>query len=177
MEGQLKDCFLFYIEERVTDHYLFGFKQISEIAVKALSPGINDPGTAIKAIDMLSVLFIKKMTMKEKNYVADEDGNVLVVFKNPSLEELLYLNLTPIREYGKGDANVMINLLESLKNLAYTDKGDRKYQPVLSKYIKSMVASCRGNIDNDLDIEQLNKVIEQINNLLSEDYHVDALGK
>ncbi|GJM32421.1 MAG: hypothetical protein DHS20C18_14220 [Saprospiraceae bacterium] len=175
VEEDIRSCFIFYIEEHVADHYLFGFKQISEIAVKALSPGINDPGTAIKAIDMLSILFIKKMKLKEKNYVLDEDKKLLVIFKKPTLEELLYENLTPIREYGKQDATVMLNLIESLKNLAYADKDNRSYQPVISKYIRSMVISCEKHITNDLDMEQLDRMIEKINTLLGGDYYVKGL--
>ncbi len=173
LENDIRNCFIFYIEERVSDHYLFGFKQISEIAVKALSPGINDPGTAIKAIDMLSVLFIKKMELNERTYVAD-DEKILFVLKNPTLEKLLYINLTPIREYGKHDSTVMFNLLESLKNLVYADRDTQRFQRVLTKYIQSMMFACHENIKNDLDLEQLEELISKINSLLAEEYTVDA---
>lgn len=172
VEEEIRNCFIFYIEEHVTDHYLFGFKQISEIAVKAMSPGINDPGTAIKAIDMLSILFIKKMRINEKSYHLNADGKLNFFVKSPGLEYLLYTNLTPIREYGKNDANVMIQILESLKNLAFSDKENRKYQKVLSKYIQSMIRSCDDHISNDLDREQVDQMVESINYLLGEEYTV-----
>lgn len=63
--NRLLDCFDFYVEEYAHRHFFFGFKQIVEIAVRALSPGINDPGTAIKAIDMLSVLLAERMEMPD----------------------------------------------------------------------------------------------------------------
>lgn len=175
IEDDIRNCFIFYIEERVTDHYLFGFKQISEIAVKALSPGINDPGTAIKAIDMLTVLFIRKMTLNEKSVLTDQEDKVRVVFRNPTLEELLYINLTPIREYGKSDATVMLNLLESLKNMVYADKEKQSYQPILAKYINSIISSVNNNIKNELDVEELNRIIDRINNLLSTSNQVAKL--
>ena len=56
----LSTFFKFYDEDVLDDHYIFGFKQISEIAVKSLSPGINDPGTAIKAIDFLALLLSQR---------------------------------------------------------------------------------------------------------------------
>lgn len=169
---EIRNCFIFYIEEHVADHYLFGFKQISEIAVKAMSPGINDPGTAIKAIDLLSILFIKKMRINEKNYILNDSGKLLLFYKIPSLESLLYFNLTPIREYAKADANVMLQILESLKNLAFADKDMHAYQAVLSKYIESMIRSCERHIHNDLDKEQINNMIEYINRLLGDEYTV-----
>ena len=168
----IRNCFMFYIEEHVSDHYLFGFKQISEIAVKALSPGINDPATAIKAIDMLSILFIDKMSLNEKNYILDSDGKLLVFFRAPTLEELLFINLTPIREYGKQDATIMLKILESLKNLAYADKIAQQYQGLLTKYMQSMILSAVNNIKNDLDIEQIDISINRINQILGKDYNV-----
>lgn len=170
--NDIRNCFIFYIEEHVSDHYLFGFKQISEIAVKALSPGINDPATAIKAIDMLSILFIDKMNLNEKNYFLSPNGKLLVFFKSPSLEELLFINLTPIREYGKQDATIMLKILESLKNLAYADRTVEQHQGLLTKYMQSMIASAMENIKNDLDIEQIDILINHINQVLGKDYSV-----
>ena len=69
----LLDCFDFFIEEYAHAHYLFGCTQISEIAVKALSPGINDPGTAITAIDMLSVLFSKRLPLPDLDIAQLDD--------------------------------------------------------------------------------------------------------
>ncbi len=175
LEEDLRNCFIFYIEERVADHYSFGLKQISEIAVKALSPGINDPGTAIKAIDLLSILFIKKMTINERHYLSNADNQLMVILQKPSLEKLLYLNLTPIREYGKGDATVLLQLLESLKNLAYADKDRQQYQPVISKYLRSMLNTCDQHIQNELDREQLDHMVQKINYLLGEEYGVGGL--
>jgi len=172
VQNEILNCFIFYIEEHVSDHYSFGFKQISEIAVKALSPGINDPATAIKAIDMLTILFIEKMQINEKNYLTDVDGKLMVFFECPSVEQLLFINLSPIREYGKHDATIMLNLLESLKNLAYADREKQEFQNVLSKYTQDLINSSVKYIDNDLDIEQIDKYIERINALLVKDYSV-----
>lgn len=170
--NDLRNCFIFYIEEHVSDHYLFGLKQISEIAVKALSPGINDPATAIKALDMLSILFIKKMRLNEKNYITDEDGKLLIFFRTPTLEELLFINLTPIREYGKTDATIMLKILESLKNLAFADKDKQQYQKLLTKYMQSMIFSAEKHIVNDLDLQQIDAMIDRVNYLLGKEYSV-----
>ncbi|UII24772.1 DUF2254 domain-containing protein [Fulvivirga maritima] len=172
VEEDIRSCFIFYAEEHVSDHYLFGFKQISEIAVKALSPGINDPGTAIKAIDLLSILYIKKMTHKERRYLQNDGGEPLVIIRQLSLDRLLYFNLTPIREYGKEDATVMLNLLESMKNLAYADKDLLEHQQILEKYTKSIVASCQKHIHNSLDVEQINAMIKRVNEFLQEQHQV-----
>lgn len=55
--------------ELVQDNYLLAFKQITEIAVKAMSPGINDPGTAINTIDYLTELFALRMQKKDNGII------------------------------------------------------------------------------------------------------------
>ncbi len=160
---KIRGACLFYAEENVTDHYLFGFKQISEIAVKALSPGINDPGTAIKAIDLLSILFIDRMNLREKNAEVDENGNPIIFLPHISLDQLLYENVIPIRKYGETDATVMLNLLELLKNLIYADNYRFDYERVLVKYAEDLRSTIVANAFSPIDHEQFNRMIRKIN--------------
>jgi uncharacterized membrane protein len=167
VKGELLNCFVFYTQEHVNDHYLFGFKQISEIGIKALSPGINDPGTAIKAIDLLSILFIERMRMVERRYVMDEDDVERVWLPGLSLKSLLYAIMTPLREYGKNDASIMLKLLSFMKNLGYADIDQREHQEVLREFVESLVSSCRSYVDNSLDKEQINKALAEVSSVLS----------
>ena len=177
IEIALAKCFVFYPEEHISDHYAFGFKQISEIAVKALSPGINDPATAIKSIDMLSVLFIKKMGMDEKYFKRDDEGTIRLYFKEITLDQLLYENLTPIQEYGKTDMKVMLNILESLKNMLYADKSSNKNKKVLLEYTESMVKTCHRYVETAMDLKVINNMIGIINEIVSEKFDVIPLEK
>lgn len=76
---KILDCFIFYIEEYISDHYRYGLTQISEIAVKAMSPGINDPGTAVKSIDMLSILLIERLKISTINYSCHQSEKITVI--------------------------------------------------------------------------------------------------
>ncbi len=60
--NEILDEFIFYDNEYIQDNYSYGIKQLSEIATKALSPGINDPETAIRTINYLTLLFVQKST-------------------------------------------------------------------------------------------------------------------
>lgn len=163
------DCFVFYTEEHVGDHYLFGFKLISEIAVKALSPGINDPGTAVKAIDLLSMLFIRKARLREKRYEKDEEGTIRVWLSGTSLKMLLYNNLTPIRQYGKNDTTVMLKLLEMMINLTYSDLHNEPLREMITEFVLSLQESCSASVDNMLDRQQINNSLNRLSRLLEED--------
>ncbi len=173
-EKAIHDCVLFYPEDLLSDHYAFGFKQVSEIAVKAMSSGINDPGTAVKAIDMLSVLFLKKMSMIERNCYFDSDGHPRLFVPVYPMERLLYDNLTPIRAYAKQDAVVMYNLLESLRNLLAAGEGE-EYRPLLCTYVESMRDSIQENINNPLDIDMINRMISQINRYLAAERRLELI--
>ncbi|MCA6073641.1 DUF2254 domain-containing protein [Fulvivirga sedimenti] len=163
IENKIRTACTFYAEEHVGDHYLFGFKQISEIAVKALSPGINDPGTAVKAIDLLSILFIDRMNLREKLYETGSDGQPVLYLPEVSLDYLLYHNIMPIRKYGESDAAVMFNILECLKNLIYADSSQKGYERVLVRYISDLRETIVANNFTPLDHEQFNHLIFKIN--------------
>ncbi len=170
---QIHSCFNFYMEEFVTDHYSYGFKQITEIAVKALSPGINDPGTAVKAIDLLSILFMKKMRLEEFDFVADK--KIRITSEDYNMEDLLYDSLTPIRAYGKKDALVMINLLEAFKNMAYSAQNKVIINNKLSTQVKSTIVDIDENIQNHLDRSQINKMLKALNKHLPVSAQVNPL--
>ncbi len=166
--ANIRACFTFYTEDQVKDHYFFGFKQISEIAAKALSPGINDPGTAIKSLDLLSVLFIKRMEISEPMYALDKNEVPRIFFSPVMLEELILHNLIPIREFGKSDVLVMVKLLEVLKNMVFADREKKKYTDTLSETIKSIIQCADSALKNSLDREQVNLLIRIIDKTFSE---------
>ena len=165
---KIKGCFTFYIEEYVGSHYTFGMKQISEVAVKALSPGINDPGTAIKCTDLLFMLFLEKLSIPEREFELDESGKLRVMYRPLTLDELLFLNLTPIQQYGQQDSLVMLNLLEGLKNLAYCDQHDRSYTSTLTRFSESLISEMKEKTSFSQSHERINRMIDRLNELLDE---------
>ncbi len=175
LQKDIKSYFTLYTQERVTDHYSFGFKQISEIAVKALSPGINDPGTAIKAIDLLSDLFIQLLYVQEKTYLLNEDDDICVYLSPISYEDLMYQTLIPIREYGNADIIIFIRLLDCLEHMLYVVKDEKKYTEIFYKYIVNMISCSHEHVDNELDKERINQRIRRINRELDSEHKIEAI--
>jgi uncharacterized membrane protein len=87
-----------------------------------LSPSINDPGTAIKALDYLTDLFIIRMRLTDEKIFHDDTGQLRLRLDEVSFRELMSLCLGPIRVYGKEDPIIMLRLLNLLKNLCYEAK-------------------------------------------------------
>ncbi|ARU90675.1 hypothetical protein B9K09_09065 [Pseudomonas sp. M30-35] len=165
--NKLLDCFDFFIEEYPSTHYLFGCKQISEIAVKALSPGINDPGTAIKSIDMLSVLFSQRLNLPTFDFSELEDEPPRLFINELPLDQLLQQVLGPIRTYGAADPSVLVSLLQAFKNLLHQNpKPEHKEQ--LLRHARSVIESADEHLATPRDREEINDFIERINSAAKE---------
>lgn len=161
---ELLDCFDFFIEEYVGSNYFFGCKQISEIAVKALSPGINDPGTAIKAIDLLSVLMVKRMALPDWDMAPLRDQAPRLFYCELPFTELLLLVYGPIRNYAAGDVLVLGTLLQAFKNLLHEARhSDRQLE--LRQHICSVLEAADRSLAERIDRDAINAQIARINSI------------
>lgn len=104
----------------------FGVRQIVDIAVRALSPGVNDPTTAVDAIGSLMGVLSELARRQLGHELAVDDGGVLrVVLPRPGLPEYIDLGCDQIRRYGAAEPAVMAGLLRMLVEvgrLAGTDE-------------------------------------------------------
>jgi uncharacterized membrane protein len=105
-----------------------------DIAIKALSPAINDPTTAVQTIDQIEDLLrrLGKLDL-DAGYASDPDGVVRLIFPMPTWEDYLTLALDEIRQYGVTSVQVMRRMRSALVGLAdslsSTERGDavRRY--------------------------------------------------
>ena len=103
----------------------FGFRQLVDVAARALSPGINDPTTAVHVIGHLSVLLCRLATRSPgPEQVTDDEGRVRVIIVLPVLGDFLDLCLDQPRQYGAADPTVAKHLLLLLQELAWCDPQD-----------------------------------------------------
>jgi uncharacterized membrane protein len=124
---------IFYHKESVKANYAYGFTQLSEVAVKALSPGINDPGIARLCVQYLSDMFIELYYIKDKTVFTDAEGRIRLIIDKISFDELFNACITPIRQYGKKDLSIVRALLELIKVIGEQDKDEKRYQKILNQ--------------------------------------------
>ncbi len=115
-------------------------KQISEIAVRALSPGINDPGTAKKAIDLLTSLLVLQLKVPAYKVYNDEKQIPRIAAPHKPFGLMLQKYLLPIRHYGRDNVNINLKLLYSLQVLLDNDKA-QQHQKVLHKELNALQQS------------------------------------
>jgi uncharacterized membrane protein len=80
---------------------MFAFRILVDIAVKALSRAINDPTTAVLAIDQINRLLrsVGQRHLREEQ-ISDSEGNVRLVFPTPNWEDYVHVAFREIRQYG-----------------------------------------------------------------------------
>ena len=105
-------------ERTMTQDAAFGFRQIVDIAERALSPGVNDPTTAVQAIDELHDLLrrLARRHIPSPVRLAD-DGAVMVRLPRPAWEDYVALAVDEIRQYGAGSIQVARRLRYLLLDL------------------------------------------------------------
>ncbi|HSI90589.1 MAG TPA: DUF2254 domain-containing protein [Adhaeribacter sp.] len=150
---------LFFNSEDIETNYVYGFTQLSEIAVKSLSPGINDPGIAVICLQVLTDLFVKLYPIKVQEVFADEAGTARIKVKHISGERLLSQVLSPIRHYGKEDLSVVRALLILLWHLGCADQEERRLRELLNQQATGALTSIRSSLQLPADAQFLNDII------------------
>lgn len=93
----------------------FGIRQLVEIALRGLSPGINDPFTAMDCVDYLGAgLQVVLQRDLPAAYHYDEEGNLRVVLSVSDYGGLVDAAFNEIRQYGCGHCNVSCRMLEAI---------------------------------------------------------------
>ena len=102
-------------ERTESQDILFSVHQLVEIAVRALSPGINDPFTAMTCLDHLGAALSRLAQRKIPSpYRYDDEGRLRVIAKGAAFADVADTAFTPIRQYGRSSALVTIRLLTTL---------------------------------------------------------------
>jgi uncharacterized membrane protein len=165
-EDQLKELhknFNYTESELVSDNYILGFKQITEIGIKAMSPGINDPGTALDTIHYITELFALRMQKDDTSVVKDNDDNPVINLKVINFKVLAYNVLAPYRTYCKHDISVMQKLLGMIAYLKTQKAANETYYEVLDREAGMMIADINKVVENPIDLEVLQGIYDRMN--------------
>ncbi len=106
--------------ERTTQQDVaYGLRQLVDIAVRAMSPGVNDPTTATHALGHLSVV-LRELADRHisPQVLRDDDGTPRLHVVRPSFDDYLELACAQIRRYSAGEPDVLVALLRMLRDIA-----------------------------------------------------------
>lgn len=160
LKEKILSCFDFTYEPYGESNYLYSVNQLSEIAVKALSPGINDPGTALIALDHLSKVFCCLYQQEQEKIAKHPKKHHLIIYKDYSLQELLFQFINPIGNYGKSDAKVHARLLDFYARLLpLVQPQDRQ---IIYRLVEEEIESIEENIPSHSQISMLKSQLNKL---------------
>ena len=131
MEGvrELCDAFDFGPSRTLQQDLEFGVLQIVDIALKAISPAVNDPSTAITCVDQLSRVLIRFASRETPpELLCDPPGVVRVSIMWSNFGRMLDSAFEQVRLYSQGDVAVSLRMMRALADIAVTtpDPDDRR---------------------------------------------------
>ncbi len=130
----------------------FGIRQLVDVACKALSPAVNDPYTAVQAIDHLSVIFCALARRPLGNHVARDDCGAVVIVPGRRFPEYLAVMYGLIRRYGDREPTVAHALLRLLSNCAAVAGDDPERCAAIEEEARIVVADAERELAQPADL-------------------------
>ena len=148
----IRDSFVLGPERTRQQDAELGVRQLADIAIKALSPAINDPTTATLCIDRLAQLLVRAGSVAAEAVVeGTRDSRVAV--RQPPFARLVDVAFTQIRRYGAGDPVVSAHLMAAMGEIAARVPAERR-EP-LRRQAVDLVIEARQRLVVATDLERV----------------------
>jgi uncharacterized membrane protein len=139
----------------------FSIRQMVEVGSRALSPGVNDPYTALVTIDRLALSLAHIMRRRRaQSQWCDHDGALRLMVNPPSFDGLIDASFNMLRQYGDGSAAVLIRLAERLNDLYELGDGDQK--AAVRRHLGMVLRAGRRSLPEPNDLAALEDRISTI---------------
>lgn len=142
-------------------------EELVEIAVRALSPGINDPFTAMNCIDRLGAALGRLSERKLPTaYRCDDEGSLRLIVRTVSFANALDAAFSQIRQYGHNSVAVTIRLLEALTSVAeHVQRDEDRY---VVKLHAEMVSRHAESFSEEHDKGEIFERLQRVYSLLGD---------
>lgn len=119
IENELRGALVLGMERTPHQDLELGVIELMDIAVKAMSPSVNDPTTALNAIDRLGEILLELAWRRRGDLVEmSESGRPLLITRRPLLHDTLGVAFDQVRHYAAGNPTVAIALTRLLARLS-----------------------------------------------------------
>lgn len=133
-----------YSGQPISRNAYYGYHQLAEVAIKALSPGINDPETAVLSLHALTDLFRFRLVHHFPHVLKDNDDRVRIILATRSFEHLFSECYYSIWDYGKDDRFIqkaMNEMISQLMECTY----EENHQLFLRRFKRQIESKATGN--------------------------------
>jgi uncharacterized membrane protein len=132
LEGQIRHAFQIGNQRTPTQDVEYAVNQLVEMAVRAMSPAINDPFTAMTCLDYVGnglALFIRQGEKSPHYY--DRDGRLRLVLEPVTFDELLSAAFDMLRHASCDNASVLLHMLQVIDTIRQEAKSPEARQQLL----------------------------------------------
>jgi uncharacterized membrane protein len=145
-----------------------GIRQLVDVACKALSPAVNDPYTAVQAVDHLSVIFCALVQRPLGNHVARDDSRAAVIVPGRRFPDYLAVMCGLIRRYGAREPTVAHALLRLLGNCAAVAGDDPERCAAIEEQARIVIADAEREVAQPIDLALAHAEAEAVRQLVAE---------
>ncbi|HVL70898.1 MAG TPA: DUF2254 domain-containing protein [Beijerinckiaceae bacterium] len=147
----IRESFVLGSERSSAQDAEFGVSRLVEISVRSMSPSINDPFTAISAVDAIASILARALQRRPEHALfRDDAGIVRVVRKKVAPAHLVAAAFDPLRDVAAGNPQVILRLLDQLKCLVAFAQ-DRESREALFEQVRAVAAAAERSLhDRDL---------------------------
>lgn len=138
----------------------FGVQQIVDIALRALSPGVNDTTTGVTCIDYLTAVNVRLANRRIVTPLVFEETELRIIPRGPTFETFIGDSFNDIRNSGRGNAVVILRLLVALKTIAVISESPAR-KHLLFKHISLVEDAARETIDSDYDAARIKQTFNE----------------
>lgn len=154
LERAVRGSFVLGLERTPHQDIKLGVLELMDMAVKALSPSVNDPTTAMHAIDRLGqVLLALSWRERGDRIELSDDGRPLVLVRRPRLEDVTALAVNQIRHFAADNATVSAALMRTLGDLAAL--GPAAERGIFLEHVHAVRDTALGRIRDERDREHV----------------------
>ncbi|MBK9164207.1 MAG: DUF2254 domain-containing protein [Acidobacteria bacterium] len=139
----------------------FGLRQLVDIALKALSPGINDTTTAVNCIENLGELMGELASKKFPDRARVADGKHLIIVNAPGFADFLGTAFDQIRMSGKGNSAVFLKLASAIELVAERT-GSRSRRSALISQLMLTAEYAEMTLETEDERQRVKKRIDHV---------------
>ncbi|HEX2255823.1 MAG TPA: DUF2254 domain-containing protein [Afifellaceae bacterium] len=174
---EIRRAFVIGLDRTPTQDIEFSIRQLVEIAVRAMSTGVNDPFTAVAVVNRLgSALESASRRPPQPACYRDAEGSIRVVANNHDFGGLVDASFNQIRQAAAGDPAVLIQMSRIIGQLALVVDGAARREALLA-HLDKLERTARGNFGDPADVEDFATVAEVARKRLASSDPTETLNR
>ena len=146
----------------LTQDPVFAIDQLVEIAIRALSPAVNDTFTALTCFDWLSAGLSEVSTrVLEEGVYWGRSGKIRLIEFDPSYARMVNRSFDKVRQAGRGMPAVVIRLLDSLEHIVESTTSPRQ-RAVLLRQAEMILRGAAEDVPEELDLSDIRARFDRV---------------